>query len=135
MGRTRARRFAIIWLTAMLVAGCGVPPDASLYVSNHSGATWYLAVTSQDGMYFVSKVGDGADGLALEWRSGGDRTVSVLNKKCKKVGTLEVQPDGSFALSAVPGLTATIEAQATPGGSDTAGISYPTLDCGGGAYL
>ena len=135
MGRIRARRLALIWLAAVLVAGCGVPTDASLYVSNHSGATWYLAVDERSGPHLVAKVGDGAEGPVLEWQSGGDRTVSVLDAKCKKVGTLEVQPDGSFALPAVPGLTATIEAHAAPASARYAESLASTSDCGGEGYL
>jgi hypothetical protein len=51
--------------TALLVAACNLREDASLTVSNHSVATWYLAVDSRDHMHFVTKVADGAEGVAL----------------------------------------------------------------------
>jgi hypothetical protein len=119
----------------VLIAGCNLNEDASLFVSNHSGATWYLAVDSKDGMHFVSKVSDGAEGLALVWESHGDRTVTVLDESCDVVGTFRLQPDGSFALPEVPDLTATIEARRTTGGSNDVGIELPSLDCGGNAYM
>jgi hypothetical protein len=131
----RWRRRVVLALPALLllVGACNLNEDASLHVSNHSGATWYLAVDSKDGMHFVSKVSDGAEGLALVWESHGDRTVSVLDTSCKEVGTLKPQPDGSYALPEVPGLTATIEARARTG-QDVVGIEVPSPDCGGGAY-
>jgi hypothetical protein len=132
--RISARRLTLAWLAILVVAaGCNLREDATLYVSNHSGATWYLAVDSKDGMHFVSKVADGAEGFALVWESHGDRSVSVLNKSCEVVGTFQIQPDGSYALPAVPGLTATIEARRTTG-SYVDGVEL-TTDCGGGYYL
>ena len=130
----RTQRLVLACLAAvLLVAACNLREDASLYVANHSGATWYLAVDSRDHMHFVTKVADGAEGLALVWESHGDRTVTILDKSCNAVGKFEVQPDGSYALPAVPGLTATIEARRRTGES-VDGIEL-TSDCGGGGYL
>ena len=77
MLRIRAWRAVLAWsLLVVLVAACNPNEDASLYVSNHSGATWYLEVHDKTGMDFVSKVTDGAEGFALSWESHGDRTVT-----------------------------------------------------------
>jgi hypothetical protein len=113
-----------------------VPSDASLYIANHSGAAWYLAVEDQawPGAHLVAKVENGASGLALTWLSNGERSVTVLDAKCRTVGVLVAKPDGSYALPSVHGLTATIEARAEHLGDQLAEGVEMTSDCGGGGY-
>ncbi len=62
----------------VFVVFCGIC-NTSLYISNHSGSAWYVAVTSNGGMHSVARVADGADRLAFDRMGGVDIPVSVLD--------------------------------------------------------
>ena len=118
---------------ALLLAGCA-NSDTSLYVANHTGKALYLAVEQGDGMRFVAKVADGADGLALSWEGGVNVPVSVLDLSCTVVGTFGPQSDGTFAVAAVPSLTAKIESHGTGLFDRLSDAVAYTDECGGEFY-
>ncbi len=116
-----------------MLAGCA-NSDTSLYVSNHTGKTLYLAVEQSDGMRFVAKVADSADGLALFWEGGVSVPVSVLDLSCTVLGTFEPQSDGTFVVAAVPSLTAKIQSQRKGLFEPLSDAVALTYDCGGEFY-
>ena len=123
-------------LAGILLVGCK-SGDFELHVRNTTDQTWLVKVAIGGDWgpndYWVSRVLPGANGLAFGWNGEEDEPIQLLNESCAVIGVFTKNPDGTYGVAEVPGISGTISSapHRFPQPRPTPELIEGTPNCGG----
>jgi hypothetical protein len=130
------RALLLFLVLGAMPAGCfGAGPVNEVYVRNSGGRAWLLRapVPDSDGLYFVSRVDPGADGVGSRWAKEptAGAQIEVLDLDCQPIASFRPVDSRPYSVPEAPGLEISI----TPWGSNMGRWNTPEIigleECGG----